>query len=38
MNGVPFYEAMGFTAIEPTTWHSRGGLDMPCLRMRKRLR
>ncbi len=38
MNGVPFYEAIGFTAIESTTWHSRGGLEMPCLRMGKRLR
>ncbi len=38
MNAVPFYEAIGFTAIESSTWHSRGGLEMPCLRMEKRLR
>jgi len=38
MNAIPFYEAMGFAAIESTTWHSRGGLEMACLRMGKHLR
>jgi putative acetyltransferase len=37
-NAVPFYEAMGFKVIEATTWRSRGGIDMRCLRMEKRLR
>jgi predicted N-acetyltransferase YhbS len=33
LNAVPFYASFGFELGEKTTWRSRGGLDLPCMRM-----
>lgn len=37
LNAVPFYAARGFVPAGSVTWHSPGGLELPCLHMEKRL-
>jgi GNAT superfamily N-acetyltransferase len=37
-NAVPFYEALGYSALGQTTHRLRSGVELPCTAMRKRLR